>query len=1731
MPQYLALDYLSEVVCQKEADINRMMITSPSHFLDGDKNNNLADNLYRKPWMKGFPAIDSKEMISEAKKELREMSKSSCSLERNFLVYDGIEFHISSDGFEEVIPDSVPSSDTESFQPQNGMISILKSKQTLDEVFSRINDFSGDEDIRHFPHEMMLLEPLSTDDDVIKNLLSLDSLLSKLDVMNLPDPTEEVDDVISDLVKFEHHYETRKETHERLHDASCDVMLFSPLMIKSQEIDEDILIPNDLRNETNHLNVLPLDDNLSLDKQDISSVMMVCASELASCAKMPSSIGTPGDIEDIDLKDNLLTNEEIEPCVTESNEDEASLLEIPLFLDITCTTMTPCLDEVCNLLHIKEDDAFPDLAFMKHVVEDFNVLKQLSVVERQLNLCHHLPTSSLLFQVPCVEVENAESPTEWNYKSLQEIFSLKRDDDLNDFTLCWNPVMHANDDMNRLRRKFGKEAFSRALEPQLFDVTLLKCSEEFCLIRALNDSEESKVVDKKPAREDELPTVGHSSILETENKKPCQATTMLKPSSGNIVKTSKESADVVTITDENLCDEKLNLLKRIQACGQKPALKFNEAEKNKLSVKTEHVDPRSITKRLDDFMRLRGVKTEVLPWKKTNRGLSAGPLPAVNSRGENLGIKRIRFAKNQQKDVERTTLLPESKKKSLQTDESRVERRGMPDTHGGEPSCGRSFSRKHDVCLTGRTVNMMFMIEREVGPLLEKLCHRNLISHTTRLLMMSREESRFILKQQDKLLQDQADGKKDKSNSLYAKLLHILVSILYLIVHVSYTTALALLHTTVQELEQDGGFKELVDLPDQRNLFRNLMQNLRSMTCDSAKQQVVSIHPKLIEVKKTLLNFFEKESRKKVASDIKVLVISCTSCRYLFSKLCRELNKCDNTLHAVAASPDQVDINRDDVLKVFERYNVLIIPEQTMFNEFPWKAVALVVDYEYHADSAWEKIANKFDIPHISFHSIVPNLVNHLDESMSLTSAPSQPCAGTKWSIPSPEKQPCILVGSSMVAGLGNLLHLLETRHDIVIMERDYNFLPDAAEQHPDIIIDPTTCILLANVSNNLKKESGDERVKSILGRLTTIRRKFSTCHVIVTSESEDVSPGIVLSGCGSAAVVLAKVQASVRDFESSNKYFQVKVSACSSTESLSNTIASILDEAFKNGDIEDKKNFIDRSWLNAQMSPNEQLLLHIPSMNSLSAQFILSKCTPEQICLSTLEQLTLKLPGVPENVLKEMLTYVQDKHEVKMQAAVSMHPGTSGVSSRPTSARTSTEGEGRPVSRPVNAAGASGHRQATGVQAQFNPWQFNHRVGNERGEFPHQARGYLRKKLQKVDDQVENFPKRAKFDMAPSNSSKQPTTLELTSSSDHSRGVPFQQSTSQQRRREPLIDLNPAKDPTKHIFSSVPNVNGGFPTADPTWHCDVTKLNRASRQVPHVTKHPTNAMFASHAASLSTPEQYKTPFPRAAGHLSSDFKNKSKQSVEVKDPTALVRSNLNHDMTNHVGLRQTSDEDFSLLPSSGSTTEKHSFQFDDFHTHRTTGLYPTKARPGLMRNANMGEILRTDALEGNIMQEGDNGVLELMETARDKLKEFVKRNPSRCAPPTHPPWNPAISRRALHANVPSSSGQRSVHLYTSAEHQRTTASIHPGAWDMGGCRLDETSAEGASGSVNIGIAQAFRQRRQWNGCGQVKRISQPLKTPARGKAAVMTPHAKRKLLTYEKVPGNTSGQTRLTFY
>ncbi|XP_078487922.1 uncharacterized protein LOC108949721 isoform X2 [Ciona intestinalis] len=74
---------------------------------------------------------------------------------------------------------------------------------------------------------------------------------------------------------------------------------------------------------------------------------------------------------------------------------------------------------------------------------------------------------------------------------------------------------------------------------------------------------------------------------------------------------------------------------------------------------------------------------------------------------------------------------------------------------------------------------------------------------------------------------------------------------------------------------------------------------------------------------------------------------------------------------------------------------------------------------------------------------------------------------------------------------------------------------------------------------------------------------------------------------------------------------------------------------------------------------------------------------------------------------------------------------------------------------------------------------------------------------------------------------------------------------------------------------------------------------------------------------------------------------------------------------------------------------------------------------------------------------------------------------------------------------------------------------------------INATPSSGSSGSLHVGIARPFQQahnlfKQDIQEVSNCKRFSQ---------TAIMTPHAKRKMLTYERVPGSKGGQTRLTFY
>ena len=52
MPQYLAIDYLTDILCRKQATLSRMLIVWPCHL---STISTISHNFkYRKPWLKGI---------------------------------------------------------------------------------------------------------------------------------------------------------------------------------------------------------------------------------------------------------------------------------------------------------------------------------------------------------------------------------------------------------------------------------------------------------------------------------------------------------------------------------------------------------------------------------------------------------------------------------------------------------------------------------------------------------------------------------------------------------------------------------------------------------------------------------------------------------------------------------------------------------------------------------------------------------------------------------------------------------------------------------------------------------------------------------------------------------------------------------------------------------------------------------------------------------------------------------------------------------------------------------------------------------------------------------------------------------------------------------------------------------------------------------------------------------------------------------------------------------------------------------------------------------------------------------------------------------------------------------------------------------------------------------------------------------------------------------------------
>nr|XP_026691340.1 uncharacterized protein LOC100178019 isoform X2 [Ciona intestinalis] len=237
----------------------------------------------------------------------------------------------------------------------------------------------------------------------------------------------------------------------------------------------------------------------------------------------------------------------------------------------------------------------------------------------------------------------------------------------------------------------------------------------------------------------------------------------------------------------------------------------------------------------------------------------------------------------------------------------------------------RKKSKVIESCITGKTLEIVCHLEKSVQPFLCRLIEHNLLKNGSRLSNIKRADSRYLLNQQTKQymdLQQIREAVVDPKYICMCNILHGMVNTYYLLIHVSHVTAFAYLHNMLYQLEHEAPFTKWSLVYEYQAFVQSLLQSMKHILSHSAAKESCT-HPKLNTVKATILNWMEKKKKKNRIHQQKILIISATNCRYLFSKLTRclkELSTKEIPFNVVAVNVDAHDLTHQDVLSIFERY-------------------------------------------------------------------------------------------------------------------------------------------------------------------------------------------------------------------------------------------------------------------------------------------------------------------------------------------------------------------------------------------------------------------------------------------------------------------------------------------------------------------------------------------------------------------------------------------------------------------------------------------------------------------------------------------------------------------------------------------------------------------------------------------------------------------------------------------
>ncbi|XP_069127255.1 protein shortage in chiasmata 1 ortholog-like isoform X2 [Argopecten irradians] len=470
------------------------------------------------------------------------------------------------------------------------------------------------------------------------------------------------------------------------------------------------------------------------------------------------------------------------------------------------------------------------------------------------------------------------------------------------------------------------------------------------------------------------------------------------------------------------------------------------------------------------------------------------------------------------------------------------------------------------------------------------------------------DNTRFLVKQKEKSLQDNKEN--GAACDLYKATiaLHILCGARDILIYCCFESALA--HIKSMQEKYQSVLK---------NCFDSMMRELTQLKCNFNQRRL--FHPKLVSLYRHIDERLQKSAQNKDETKEKILIVIGQD-RLSLKSCLRDFVRGGSTTKA-----DLLSDLSGDLTQRLESVTCLIANGAELFDEFPWSQFTVVIDYNDSAgdDTKLHDICKGFSIPLISLNG----KTNH-DSANSKTGTSTEVGMATQ---NMDTVTALTIIGSRYLTSQPELLQLLETRHNLTIMERDYDQIKSIDEMYfADLVIDERTCVVVQSV-HDMAEVWQYELFNS---KILTLSLKFTTCWIIFYHSQKSKMQNSCVKN-------INRFRATVENLDGKRDFF-IKTFITNSASEAAMFVRQVCDTSEKMSAVWKDGSWRKRAWLTEECSEEEKTLLSFPCFNSFSAQLVLQKMSVAKLCSSSYSELSLLLPWMPQKFLKSFLDMVSSE-------------------------------------------------------------------------------------------------------------------------------------------------------------------------------------------------------------------------------------------------------------------------------------------------------------------------------------------------------------------------------------------------------------------------------------------------------------------------------------------------------